>query len=92
MGFPGRFNTVLKKLQEFANSNEHFTVYDTKTFPGRWHCNNSRIGPITVVASLGYAFQDVVTNIVETCGGNLTSKFILKNMSIAKNNDDIFRH
>ncbi|CAD7090633.1 unnamed protein product [Hermetia illucens] len=69
----GKFNTVLKKLQEFANSNEHFAVYDTKTFPGRWHCNNSRIGPITVVANLGYAFQDVVTNIVEICGGNLTS-------------------
>lgn len=48
-------------LTKAAYQNGHFKVYNQQNTPDRWHANNSRrIGPIIVVADVGYAFHDLI--------------------------------
>lgn len=55
----GQFDNVLNSLRETAKSNGHFNVYTNEELPERWHYRNEdRVGPITIVADLGYVFND----------------------------------
>lgn len=56
---PGHFDNVLNSLREASKASGHFTVYKNEELPERWHYQNQdRVGPITIVADLGYIFND----------------------------------
>lgn len=47
-------------LKNVSLSNGHFEVYRREEMPDRWHFkNNARAPPIFLLASKGYAFQDL---------------------------------
>jgi ectonucleotide pyrophosphatase/phosphodiesterase family member 5 len=53
-------NKVYEQLLVAAKTNGNFKIYNQKTLPERWNFQNDRrTGPITAVAELGYAFQDM---------------------------------
>lgn len=55
----GQFDAVLKSLRDAATSVGHFQVYTNQELPDRWHYRNDRrAGPITIVADLGFVFND----------------------------------
>lgn len=57
---PGFTDQVLRELSEGARQNGHFRVYTAETLPERWNIGNAqRTGPITAVADVKYAFQDM---------------------------------
>lgn len=57
---PGYSEQVLSELLNAAKQNGHFQVYTAETLPDRWHLANShRTGPLTAVADINYAFQDM---------------------------------
>lgn len=57
---PGFEEQVLSEISEAAKRNGHFQVYTNETLPDRWHLANAhRTGPLTVVADVKYAFQDM---------------------------------
>jgi ectonucleotide pyrophosphatase/phosphodiesterase family member 5 len=48
------------QLSKASKVNGNFKVYTEETLPERWKFRNKdRTGPLTVVAELGYAFQDM---------------------------------
>jgi len=56
----GDVDFIYTKLQAVAVKNGHFKVYTNEELPDRWHFHNKyRVGPLTVVADLGYGFQDM---------------------------------
>lgn len=57
---PGRTEQVLAEITAAAKRNGHFRVYTADTLPERWNVGNAhRTGPLTVVADVNYAFQDM---------------------------------
>jgi ectonucleotide pyrophosphatase/phosphodiesterase family member 5 len=53
-------DNLYQKLFAEANKSKNFSVYLNKNLPERWKfANNDRTGPITVVANLGFGFQDM---------------------------------
>jgi ectonucleotide pyrophosphatase/phosphodiesterase family member 5 len=51
---------IYDKLMTESKSKRNFEVYLDETLPERWHFHNKiRTGPITVVADLGFGFQDM---------------------------------
>lgn len=51
---------IYNKLKAEAEKSGKFKVYINTTLPDRWHFHNKiRTGPITVVADLGFGFQDM---------------------------------
>lgn len=57
---PGKEIEIFDKLSAHAKTNGHYSVYNIKTIPKRWHClNNQRMGPIIAVADINYGFQDM---------------------------------
>lgn len=50
---------ILQRLQNAADEIGHFHMYTQKMIPKRWHVDdNQRIGPILLVADLGYEFRN----------------------------------
>lgn len=61
----GHFDNVLNSLREAAKKVGHFKVYTNEELPERWHYRNDlRVGPITIVADLGYIFNDFIPHVV----------------------------
>ncbi|XP_053678141.1 DDB1- and CUL4-associated factor 6-like [Anopheles nili] len=51
---------LYRQLRKAADEDVRFDVYMLENLPARWRYNNSRrTGPITAVAQLGYAFDDM---------------------------------
>lgn len=56
----GKELDIFARLQKAATDNGNFNVYNKDNIPKRWYCqNHQRMGPITVVANVNYAFQDM---------------------------------
>lgn len=52
--------TIYTNLSRASESNGHFKVYKNDELLERWHIRNEqRTGPISLLADLGYAFQDM---------------------------------
>lgn len=53
-------DVIYKKLLNASKILKTFNVYLNEDLPERWHFNNKdRVGPITVLANLGYGFHDM---------------------------------
>lgn len=51
---------IFDKLLNASQSTKNFKVYLNEELPERWHFKNDlRVGPITVVAELGFGFHDM---------------------------------
>jgi ectonucleotide pyrophosphatase/phosphodiesterase family protein 5 len=51
---------IFQQLQNASMKSKNFKVYLNEELPERWHFKNDlRVGPITVVAELGYGFHDM---------------------------------
>lgn len=51
---------IYQKLKFAAKQTNTFKVYKKEDIPKKYHYgNNSRIGPIFVIAEVGYAFQNL---------------------------------
>lgn len=56
---PENMDSVLQSLRAGEKSIGHFHAYTNTELPKRWHYrNDQRVGPITIVADLGYVFND----------------------------------
>lgn len=56
----GKEADIFARLQKAATDNGHFNVYNKDNMPTRWYCqNHQRMGPITALADINYAFQDM---------------------------------
>lgn len=54
-------SAIFANLTKAAEQHGHFKVYNRTNIPARWHANNpTRMGPIFVVADVGYGFQDLM--------------------------------
>ncbi|CAD7090632.1 unnamed protein product [Hermetia illucens] len=61
----GQIDTAYQKLKQAQKEVGHFDVFKQNEFPGRWHANHYRAGPILLLAHYGYAFQDMFEIIEE---------------------------
>lgn len=77
---PDHLQSVLASLRTVAATNKHFKVYTNDELPAKWHFRNDRrVGPITAVASLGYAFHDLLQtaqHYADDCRQNITQNSI----------------
>ncbi|XP_012271475.1 ectonucleotide pyrophosphatase/phosphodiesterase family member 5 [Orussus abietinus] len=56
----GKEDLIYQKLAVVSNKTRHFNVYKRANIPHEYHYgNNLRVGPIFVVANLGYAFSSL---------------------------------
>lgn len=57
---PGKEEQIYQKLKSAAEQTKTFKVYKREDIPRKYYySNNSRIGPIFVIAEVGYAFQNL---------------------------------
>lgn len=55
---------IYQKLKIAAEQTNTFKVYKREDIPKKYHYgNNTRIGPIFIIAEVGYAFQNLYTAI-----------------------------
>lgn len=60
----GKEEFIYQKLKLAAEQTKTFKVYKREDIPKKYHYgNNTRIGPIFVIAEVGYAFQNLYTAI-----------------------------
>lgn len=60
----GKEEEVYQALKQAAEQTMTFKVYKRQEIPQKYHYgNNTRVGPIFVIAELGYAFQNLFDNI-----------------------------
>lgn len=70
---------IYKKLLNVSLTTKKFKVYLNEELPTRWHFRNDfRVGPITVVADLGFGFHDMYES----------AKFYEKAYNISVNNEN----
>jgi len=56
----GKEEIIYQKLRSAAEQTKTFKVYKKEEIPKKFHYgNNTRIGPIFVIAEVGYAFQNL---------------------------------
>lgn len=61
---PGKEELVYTKLKQASAETKTFRVYKRDEIPQKYHYgNNTRVGPIFVIAEVGYAFQNLLTTI-----------------------------
>ncbi|CAK9820842.1 Ectonucleotide pyrophosphatase/phosphodiesterase family member 5 [Anthophora plagiata] len=78
---PGKEETIYQALKEAAERTMGFKVYKREEIPKKYHYrNNTRIGPIFVIAEVGYAFQNLLSTI----------EFYKKKFNITVNSDSEF--
>ncbi|XP_076174778.1 ectonucleotide pyrophosphatase/phosphodiesterase family member 5 isoform X2 [Ptiloglossa arizonensis] len=78
---PGKEEEVYQALKQAAEQTMTFKVYKRQEIPQKYHYgNNTRVGPIFVIAELGYAFQNLFDNI----------EFYKKKFNITVNSDSEF--
>ncbi|XP_014474847.1 PREDICTED: bis(5'-adenosyl)-triphosphatase enpp4-like [Dinoponera quadriceps] len=57
---PGKEEQIYQKLKSAAEQTRTFKVYKREDIPKKYHYgDNSRVGPIFVIAEVGYAFQNL---------------------------------
>ncbi|XP_012530934.1 ectonucleotide pyrophosphatase/phosphodiesterase family member 5 isoform X2 [Monomorium pharaonis] len=57
---PGKEEIIYQKLKSAAEQTKTFKVYKREDIPKKYHYgNNTRVGPIFVIAEVGYAFQNL---------------------------------
>ncbi|GAB1867832.1 Ectonucleotide pyrophosphatase/phosphodiesterase family member 4 [Camponotus japonicus] len=57
---PGKEELIYQKLKLAAEQKKTFKVYKKEDIPEKYHYgNNNRVGPIFVIAQVGYAFQNL---------------------------------
>ncbi|XP_024938415.1 bis(5'-adenosyl)-triphosphatase enpp4 isoform X2 [Cephus cinctus] len=55
---PGKYDSVYRGLLQAVHDIPHFRVYKKEEIPKKYHYgNNTRIGPLFVIADVGYAFE-----------------------------------
>lgn len=55
---------IYKALKQAAQKTMKFRVYKREEIPTKYHYgNNTRVGPIFVIAEVGYAFQNLLDTI-----------------------------
>lgn len=60
---PDHTKEIYEKLLAEALIQKTFKVYTNTTIPQRWRFHNKyRVGPITVVADLGFGFHDMIAS------------------------------
>ncbi|KAJ8676692.1 hypothetical protein QAD02_012479 [Eretmocerus hayati] len=60
----GKEATIYKALKKASENSNEFDVYLNEEIPERYHfTHNSRIGPILVVAKVGYAFESFYASV-----------------------------
>jgi len=58
--FIGKEELIYQKLKLAAEQTKTFKVYKKEDIPEKYHYgNNNRVGPIFVIAEVGYAFQNL---------------------------------
>lgn len=58
--FIGKEELIYQKLKLGAEQTKTFKVYKREDIPKKYHYgNNTRVGPIFVIAEVGYAFQNL---------------------------------
>ncbi|XP_033178652.1 bis(5'-adenosyl)-triphosphatase enpp4 isoform X3 [Bombus impatiens] len=61
---PGKEEIIYQTLKQAALKSKTFRVFKRDEIPKKYHYgNNTRIGPIFVIAEIGYAFQNLLDNI-----------------------------
>lgn len=56
----GKEEIIYQKLKSAAEQTKTFKVYKREDIPKKYHYgNNTRVGPIFVIAEIGYAFQNL---------------------------------
>ncbi|XP_048261105.1 bis(5'-adenosyl)-triphosphatase enpp4 isoform X1 [Bombus terrestris] len=61
---PGKEEIIYQKLKQAALKSKTFRVFKRNEIPKKYHYgNNTRVGPIFVIAEIGYAFQNLLDNI-----------------------------
>ncbi|XP_020280186.1 ectonucleotide pyrophosphatase/phosphodiesterase family member 5-like [Pseudomyrmex gracilis] len=61
---PGKEEMIYQSLKTAANRTKTFKVYKREDIPKKYHYgNNTRVGPIFVIAEVGYAFQNLYESI-----------------------------
>lgn len=70
---------IYEKLKSIAEETKTFKVYKREDIPKKYHYgNNTRVGPIFVIAEVGYAFQNLYKNIeYYRKKFNITGKLVL---------------
>ncbi|KOC69989.1 Ectonucleotide pyrophosphatase/phosphodiesterase family member 4 [Habropoda laboriosa] len=60
---PGKEEIIYQTLKQAAEKTMTFKVYKREEIPAKYHYrNNTRVGPIFVIAEVGYAFQNLLVN------------------------------
>lgn len=60
----GKEEAIYEKLKSAAEQTKTFKVYKREDIPKKYHYgNNTRVGPIFVIAEVGYAFQNLYDTI-----------------------------
>ncbi|XP_076239132.1 ectonucleotide pyrophosphatase/phosphodiesterase family member 5 isoform X2 [Calliopsis andreniformis] len=78
---PGKEETIYQALKQAAERTKTFKVYKREEIPLKYHYgNNTRVGPIFVIAEVGYAFQNLLDTI----------EFYKKKFNITVNSDSEF--
>ncbi|XP_078036334.1 bis(5'-adenosyl)-triphosphatase enpp4 isoform X1 [Augochlora pura] len=61
---PGKEDAIYQALKQAAEKTMTFKVYKREEIPQKYHYgNNTRVGPIFVIAEVGYAFQNLLETI-----------------------------
>ncbi|XP_076297014.1 bis(5'-adenosyl)-triphosphatase enpp4 isoform X1 [Lasioglossum baleicum] len=61
---PGKEDAIYQALKKAATKTMTFKVYKREDIPQKYHYgNNTRVGPIFVIAEVGYAFQNLLDTI-----------------------------
>ncbi|XP_003703035.2 bis(5'-adenosyl)-triphosphatase enpp4 isoform X1 [Megachile rotundata] len=78
---PGKEDIIYQSLKQAAEKTMTFKVYKREEIPKKYHYgNNTRVGPIFVIAEVGYAFQNLLDAI----------EFYKKKFNITVNGDSEF--
>ncbi|XP_031845101.1 bis(5'-adenosyl)-triphosphatase enpp4 isoform X2 [Nomia melanderi] len=78
---PGKEDLIYQLLKQASEKTKTFTVYKREEIPQKYHYgNNTRVGPIFVIAEVGYAFQHLLDTI----------EFYKKKFNITVNSDSEF--
>ncbi|XP_053979670.1 bis(5'-adenosyl)-triphosphatase enpp4-like isoform X1 [Hylaeus volcanicus] len=78
---PGKGDQIYEALKQAATKTKTFKVYRREEIPRKYHYgNNTRVGPIFVIAEVGYAFQNLLDTI----------EYYKKSFNITVNGDSEF--
>lgn len=62
--YAGKEDIIYQSLKQAAAKTMTFRVYKREEIPKKYHYgNNTRVGPIFVIAEVGYAFQNLLDTI-----------------------------